>query len=156
MAKFRGTDLAWLGSSTKRMICQAGPFRPLSIFYVPSFPENSVLCCIIVGNSVFHLHHFRDSSVSYVPSFPGNSGCHFHHFHDFPSLMVLHFRNIPSFMFCSFPSLMFHHFRKVPSFIMFRDFSVSCVPALLPSCISTMSLMSSISGKSRLAFPPFT
>ena len=131
------------------------PHFPTIPSYVLSFPEDFVFpshqfvtfrffCCIISGNSVFHVHHFPvfftlvcccfpsfmfrhfPKIPSNVFSFPTDSVFHFHHFRVFfhlfccicPSLMFPHFPTIPSCVL-SFPEdLVFqsHHFRDFPVF----------------------------------------
>ena len=154
-------------------------FRDFSIFYVPSFPENSFHVPSLPRNSVFHLHHFRDSSVSYVPSFPETSVCHSHHFHDFfvsnvPETSVCHSHHFHVFSVSYVPSFLQNSVFHVPWFFRllcacitsvmhfhhFRDFSVSYVPPFPQNSVFHLPwffrlLCSSISGRFRLAFPPF-
>ena len=80
----------------KFVLCSliSGRFRLL----LPPFPQLFHLSCSLIsrklrfiapslpGNSVFDLHHVRDSSVSYVLACPENSGLYFLHFGDFFSL----------------------------------------------------------------------
>ena len=162
------------------------PHFPTIPSYVLSFPEDFVFpshqfvtfrffCCIISGNSVFHVHHFRYFSLLYVAAFHPLCSVISRKFRQ----MFSRFRQIPSFistisvffsiffvafvhLLCSLISqqfrLVFSHFRKTWSFnptisVISPYFGLHHVRKIF--CCFWPSLCSGISQKNCLTFSHF-
>ena len=103
------------------------------------FPKTPLYAPSLPGNSVFHLHHFRDSSVSYVLAFPEDSVLYSHHFGDFsvssaasfpPQNSVFHVHHFRDCSVSSVPSIPEHSVISKILLFIFRHFGVFCRPTV--------------------------